>query len=141
MIFDGTLSGPSTKLMESFRSLSLSRTNAEGYTFAITPGAARMGSGGSCSTQATGLRVSAWSTSASMSGSSSPRRSDPLALRYPGGMTPLRTEGNFPIMSPHLTRLILLVALCSVTAGCHRTSFGKAVGYPAPPPKSDLWSD
>jgi hypothetical protein len=39
-----------------------------------------------------------------------------------------------------LTRLILLVALCSVTAGCHRTSFGKSIGYPVPP-KSDLWSD
>jgi hypothetical protein len=92
-------------------------------------------------TQATGLGTSSWSTSALMAGSPLPRRSDPLVLRYPGGMIPLRTEGNFPIMSPHLTRLILLVALCSVTAGCHRTSFGKAVGYPAPPPKSDLWSD
>ena len=44
-------------------------------------------------------------------------------------------------MSSHLTRFILLVALCSVVAGCHRTSFGKSIGYPAPPPKSDLWSD
>jgi hypothetical protein len=43
-------------------------------------------------------------------------------------------------MSSLLARLVLLVALCSVAAGCHRTSFGKAIGYPAPPPKSDLWS-
>ncbi len=40
-------------------------------------------------------------------------------------------------MSSHLTRLILLVVLCSAAAGCHRTSFGKSIGYPAPP-KSDL---
>jgi hypothetical protein len=33
-----------------------------------------------------------------------------------------------PIMSPRLTRLILLIALCSVAAGCHRA----AIGYPAP---------
>jgi hypothetical protein len=44
-------------------------------------------------------------------------------------------------MSSRLTRLILLVALCAMAAGCHRASFGKAIGYPAPPPKSDLWSD
>lgn len=44
-------------------------------------------------------------------------------------------------MSSYLTRLVLLIVVCSAIGGCHRTSFGKAIGYPAPPPKSDLWSD
>ena len=49
-------------------------------------------------------------------------------------------ESSF-IMTSYLTRLLLVVVLCSVAAGCHRTSFGKSIGYPAPPPKSDLWTD
>jgi hypothetical protein len=40
-------------------------------------------------------------------------------------------------MSSHLTRLSLLVVLCSVAAGCHTTSFGKSIGYLVPT-KSDL---
>jgi hypothetical protein len=44
-------------------------------------------------------------------------------------------------MTPYLTRLILVAVLCAVSAGCHRSSFGKSIGYPAPPPKGDLWSD
>ncbi|PVE21588.1 hypothetical protein DC522_25685 [Microvirga sp. KLBC 81] len=46
-----------------------------------------------------------------------------------------------PDMSSHLTRLIILIAVSSASAGRHRTSFGKAVGHPAPPAKSDLRSD
>ncbi len=45
------------------------------------------------------------------------------------------------MMPIRLTRLILLLTLCSAAAACHTTSVGKAIGYPGPAPKSELWSD
>jgi hypothetical protein len=44
-------------------------------------------------------------------------------------------------MSSRLIRLTLLAALCSLATGCHTTSIGQQIGYPAPPAKSERWAD